>query len=722
MRDRMDNVCVIGAGTMGSGIAAHLANIGFSVTLLDRDQESVEAAFGRARAARPPHFYVSETASKVRLGSIQENLDWVSEADWVCEAVVEKLDIKRALFEAIEPVLRPDALISTNTSGLQIDLLKEGRSDDFRRRFFGSHFFNPPRYLKLLELIPTVETDPGVIADATQFFERLVARRVVVAKDTPGFIANRYGMWSMYLATHVAERLQLTIEEVDAITGPFLGRPKTGSFRLNDVVGLDIMEDIAHNLIERCPHDPETKWLAAPASLAWLKEKGWIGGKVGQGYYKKEAGQFLSFDLQAHGYREMVAADLPSLRDLGRLPLGERVRAALELRDPVGDYLREYLVPAMRYADAVKDEISHSVQDFDRVMKWGFGWDMGPFELIDAVGADAFGIESGTKFYQSGQILGFNGVYFPAPSEPEYRTMTDFPVLESYDDFNLRELGDGVMGIGITTKMGVVTPRLVSGLNSLLRTGGLDRVVISSEAATYSVGFDLKFFASRIEEQDWDGIDSAIAEFQELNMRLHKIRSVAAVFGFCLGGGFEIAAGCQAIVAAPETQIGLPEARVGLIPGGAGTPLMRLRSQDDLKLLVGAMKTLATGAMSANADDARALGFLQGGDVTCYHPDRLVSQAKMVAMSLEVVSRPDWRTVSGPFRGMVDQMHTDLKSKGDFSNYDSQINHAALGVFCSGSYEDAIQRERESFVALCKEGLTLARIKHMIETGKPLRN
>ncbi len=241
MLENCRQVCVIGAGTMGSGIAAHLANLGFAVTLLDMTPESTRTALDRAIHQRPPHFYVPGTAQTIRLGSIAENLAWVNEADWVCEAIVERLDAKRALFEAIEDHLRPDALISTNTSGLQIGLLNEGRSDNFKRRFLGTHFFNPPRYLKLLELIPTPETDPSVIADATRFLEEKVARRVVLAKDTPGFIANRFGMWSMIYAVHVAEKLGLTVEQVDHITGPFLGRPRSGSFRLNDLVGIDII-------------------------------------------------------------------------------------------------------------------------------------------------------------------------------------------------------------------------------------------------------------------------------------------------------------------------------------------------------------------------------------------------------------------------------------------------------------------------------------------------
>ncbi|MEZ5163149.1 MAG: 3-hydroxyacyl-CoA dehydrogenase NAD-binding domain-containing protein [Fimbriimonadaceae bacterium] len=402
------NVCVIGAGTMGSGIAAHLANIGFNVTLLEQTREHAEKAFARAKDVRPPHFYVKSTAEKIRLGGVDQDLEWIREADWVCEAIIEKLDAKKALFEKIEPLLKEDAFISTNTSGLQIGLLSEGRSESFRRRFLGTHFFNPPRYLKLLELIPTEETDPAVVQQMTEFLEKDVARRVVLAKDTPGFIANRYGMWSMIYTVHVAEKLGLSIEQVDAITGPFLGRPKSASFRLNDIVGLDIMVDIAQNLIERCPHDPQIPHLATPKSIASLIEKGWIGSKAGQGYYKKEGNQFVSYDMVTGAYRERLEPSLPSLDALARKPLGERLREGLQLRDEVGEFLRAYLIPTLQYAVALKEEISHNVRDFDRVMQWGFGWEAGPFEMIDAIGAEHLGIEA-KSFYSDGQIQDFAG-------------------------------------------------------------------------------------------------------------------------------------------------------------------------------------------------------------------------------------------------------------------------------------------------------------------------
>ena len=716
-------VCVLGAGTMGSGIAAHLTNIGFDVTLLDATAESARGAFERALAVRPPHFYLSGAADLIRLGSVESDLHLVSEADWVCEAIVEKLEAKRAMYQAIEPLLRPDAWVSTNTSGLQINLLKEGMGDAFRRKFLGTHFFNPPRHLKLLELIPTDETDPVVVAEMTKFLEHRVARRVVLAKDTPGFIANRFGMWSMFMAVHAAEKLGLTIEEVDAITGPFLGRPRSGSFRLNDLVGLDIMADIAANLVERCPHDPATKVLGLPRSHQVLLERGWTGNKAGQGYYRKEGKELVSFDLTTLAYRERQEPDLPALTELGKRPLAERIKEGLQSRDQVGEFLRTYLVPTLRYANDVKEEISHNVRDFDRVMKWGFGWEAGPFEMIDMVGHEALGLTS-RKFYEGAEVLGFGGAYFLPEPEPLFKPLTDFPVIQTWPKFVARDMGDGVIAISLTTKMGVYDPDVVRDLSTYLESGQTHRIVLTSEARSFSAGFDLKFFVEKMEAKEYGAIDDAIAAFQRLGLLLGRFSSVAAVWGHCLGGGFEMAASCSLIAASAETQIGLPEVRVGLIPGGGGTALMRTRCQNGgAKGLTEAVKTIATATVSDNADHARKLGFLRSDDVTVYHPDMLFTEAKRLALATQARGNSSWAQVEGPITGMVDRALKDLKSKGQLTDHDITLADLIKPVFGKAtSYEDALNKERAGFVAASKEGLSLARARHMVESGKPLRN
>lgn len=716
-------VCVIGAGTMGSGIAAHLANIGFEVTLLDATQMSVVDAFERARSARPPHFYTPETAQRIRLGNTTDHLSWIAEADWVIEAIVERPEAKRALYSALLPYLRPDAMISTNTSGLELSLLAAGMPDSFRARFVGTHFFNPPRYLKLLELIPTPETDPAMLAAMSEFLEMGVARRVVLAKDTPGFIANRYGMWCMFHAVHVAEKLGLSVEEVDAITGTFLGRPKSGSFRLNDIVGLDVMRDIASNLVDRCPNDPHIGVLQIPNSMIHLLARGWIGDKAGHGYYRREGKELLALDLRTYAYRNKQDVRFVSIPQLEHLPLAERLRQALTLRDEVGDYLRHYLVPALRYADYLKEEISHSVLDFDRVMEWGFGWQMGPFAMMDALGMTTPDGHPMAKNYLGGEQRGFDGAYVPMPSEPEYAAIRDFPVVSAKETYNIRDLGDGVTAICLTTKMGVISPAVVEDLIELLERHPVTRFVLTSEAKAYSAGFDLRFFVDAIAQQRWEGIDHALQRLQYLGELLEKRPCVAAVFGYCLGAGLELALSCSHIVAHPETQIGLPETRVGLIPGGRGLTLTRLNNQHNAKRLCEVAMTLTRGEIAPTPDHARVLGYLRPADVTVYHPDRLLTEAKRVALGAEPVARPIWANVAGPLVGMIDRELDQGTSRGDLTEYDATLGHKIKQMFArSTNYEDCLKRERIEFADLCGRALTLARIKHMLETNRPLRN
>ena len=715
-------VCVIGAGTMGSGIAAHLANLGFEVTLLDATQQSVTEAFEKAKVSKPPHFMLPETANEIRLGNTTDHLHWLREADWVCEAIVERTSAKRSLFARIEPLIRPDAFISTNTSGIQISVLGEGLSESFRRRLVGTHFFNPPRYLKLLELVPTAETDPEIVTTLTRFLEERVASRVVVAKDTPGFITNRYGMWCMYQAIHVAEKLQLSVEQVDLMTGTFLGRPKSASFRLNDIVGLDVMHDIASNLIERCPQDPYIQTLKSPNSLSVLLERHWIGEKTGRGYYRRQGKEFFSFDLTTLAYRQRMDPLLSSIKELERLPLGQRIAKGLELRDEVGEFLRHYLLPALKYANYLKEEVSHSVLDFDRVMEWGFGWSMGPFAILDAIGSQRIGLD-GEKFFIDNSVRQFDGSSLPVPRQPEYIRITETPLLESKQNFNIRDLGDGVKAVSLTTKMGVISPDTVEELISLLESQTLDRFVLTSEARSFSAGFDLNFFAKAIPEERWADIDHALARLQRLGELLQSSKVVAAIYGHVLGAGLEVSLSCPKIVALAETQIGLPESKVGLLPAGRGVTLMRLLNQQSAKRLAEVTLTLAIGQVATNSQEARVLGYLRSTDTTVFHPDRLLFEAKNAALTVEPKPLPDLQTMIGPLSGMIDRNMETAVQKGDFSSHDELIGQKLKAIFSKAtSYQECVTKERTEFIDLCTKALTVARINHMLENGKPLRN
>ncbi|MCC6402972.1 MAG: 3-hydroxyacyl-CoA dehydrogenase/enoyl-CoA hydratase family protein [Fimbriimonadaceae bacterium] len=710
-------VCVLGAGTMGSGIAAHLANLGFTVTLLDLDPSSAAEAFERAKRARPPHFYVPETADTVTLGGIGDLERHVEGSDWVCEAIIEKPDAKRELLARLEPCLPAGAFVSTNTSGLEIGMLAEGLGDDFKRRFLGTHFFNPPRHLKLLELIPTSETDPEIVTATTRFLEREVARRVVVAKDTPGFIANRYGMWCMYHAIHVAERLALSIEDVDELTGPLLGRPRSGSFRLNDLVGLDIMQDIAQNLVSRCTHDPHMETLEPPSSLDYLLEKGWIGNKTGQGYYRKENKDFFAFDLMNHGYRMTRKPDFPSLAAIAKLPLEERVKAALALQDDAGEFLRRYLIPALDYATYLGKEISHSPEDFDHVMMWGFGWEVGPFRLRDMLGAGE------SRYYSVKGVAGWDGKVHKASKPAEYRSVGDFKVVEEHEGFRVRSMEGGVRLLSTTTKLGVFSLPLIRSLTTWLQESKPGPIVLASEDRAFSAGFDLKFLLECSERSDWDALEQGLIDLQGLGLLLAEWPSVSAVTGYCLGGGFEMATSCAVMVASAEAQIALPEVKVGLIPGGGGTSLLRLRHQGSAKDLVEVALLLAQGTFSANAVEARKLGYLRETDLVSYHPDRLLEDARQAALTVEPRPLPEWESVAGPVIGMIEQALNDLRKKGDLTDHDLSVCEQTKAILGKAtSFEDALARERLAFRHLLAQGLTVARVRHMIETGKPLRN
>ncbi len=715
-----NTVCVIGAGTMGSGIAAHLANIGFNVTLLDLTTHSMHACFDRAKSAKPPHFFVKGTADKIRLGSIEENLDWVKGADWVCEAIVEKLDAKRSLYAKLEALVDEDALLSTNTSGLEISLLVKDRSDSFKRRFFGTHFFNPPRYLKLLELIESGFNSDEDSAAVLEFLEQRVARRVVPALDTPGFIANRYGMWSMYQATHIAEKLQLSPEQVDLITGPFLGRPRSGSFRLNDIVGLDIMQDIARNQMARCPEDPYIGTLVNPKSVDYLLSQGNIGDKAGKGFYDKIGRDFLTFDLITHAYRQRIEPNLPTVTDNLRKPLAERLKLGLAAKDEVGEFMRLYLLPALRYADYLKGSICHSIQGFDRVMQWGFGWEAGPFEMIDMIGS-ANVLGANKQYYSAaGQLKPDESDHFLIVKEPEFRSLADYPIVASHGLVDVRELGEGVQSIELRTKMGSVPPQGVEDLHTFLDINPEGRYVLASSTRAFSVGFDLKFFLDAIEREDWLAIENALERLQSLGEKLATRRVVAALHGYALGGGLELALSCPQLIALSDAQIGLPEAKVGLIPGGRGVTMMRQRCQDGPQMMRDTIAQMTSGYVASNAVEARQNGFLRSQDKVIFHPDMLITRAREMAKVVEPVAAPEWRQMPPFTAGMVDEK---LKETDGLTAYDvligEQLKHCMVK---STSYEDCVRLERERFLILCQRPETKARIAHMLETGKPLKN
>ncbi|MEO7454183.1 MAG: 3-hydroxyacyl-CoA dehydrogenase/enoyl-CoA hydratase family protein [Fimbriimonadales bacterium] len=718
------NVAVLGAGTMGSGIAAHLANLGFDVTLFDLTLESAEAGLERAKRIKPPHFFGNDALSRVKLAGLDGPLDAIREADWVCEAIIEKLDAKRELYAAIEPLLRPDAMISTNTSGLEIALLSEGLSDGFRRRFMGTHFFNPPRYLKLIELIPTKSTDTKEVSKMTAFLEDFVGRRVVLAKDTPGFIANRYGMWVLMQALHTAEKLNFASEAVDAITGPFIGRPKTGTYRLADLIGFDIMEDICGNLTRRCQEDPYTDVLRTPASTAKLIGQGWIGNKAGQGYYKKEGDQFLTYD--GGSYRPRVEPELAALKS--KAPFGERIRAALQGKDEVGEFLREHLPAVLHYATYVGPEVSYNVRDFDDVMRWGWGWSMGPFAMIDAIGYDALKphikstpLYEKTPFYGDGTALDLERLTSaPMKNDARFVTPSDFELVKEGEGWAIREDAMGGHIFEFRKKMGAIDSIVVRALLEFLQEKPDRRITLASTGPAFSVGYDLQHILTTAEAGEFEAMRGDLRELQQAGLALQKARSACAVHGYALGGGFELAMRCRTVVAYAEAMLGLPETLVGLVPAGGGAAEMRKRTNGDAKQIAAAAANLIAGRKFMAAG-ARKLEYLRGTDIIAVNPDSLLFNA----LHADRDERPhvSWTQAPPMVAGMIDTEIEKMRSTNEIGEYGAVIAGEIKHIFSKGASEaHAMEMEIESFLKLMGKPRTHLRIRHMLETGKPVNN
>ncbi len=721
-------VAVMGAGTMGSGIAAHLANLGFDVFLFDLTEQSVRECFERATRAKPPHFFDAESISRVTLCSIQNDLAKIAEADWVCEAIIENLDAKRSLYEKIAPHLRESAMISTNTSGLQIELLCEGRTESFRRRFLGTHFFNPPRYLKLIELIPTPHTDDACISRMTQFLEDRAGRRVVLAKDTPGFIANRYGMWALFQAIHTAEKLGYSIEMTDSITGSFLGRPNTAVFRLADLIGLDIMEDIADNLMTRCEADPRSSVLKSPSIIRSLSESGFVGNKSGHGFYKREGSDFLVYEPTTGTYRPRREETIPHLKDLLKLPISERLKSAFETRGEVGEIVRLHLAPSLAYAVELGGQISHSVEDFDRVMKWGWGWAHGPFELIDMIGWDLIAphaqgnaAPATTNYYVPGLHYSFDGAaHVSNKSDERFVAVSDLSIEKETDGWAIRSAGEYGYVFEFRTKANSITPALVEGLIEWLEAHPEEPITLANDSNSFSVGFDLKFFLQAAEEKQFTEVATVLERLQHCGSLLSRSKSCALVRGFVLGGGFELAAHCNTIVVQPESTLGLPEVLVGLIPAGGGTTLMRERTAPDRNSFVNAAVNIATG-QRYGMPEARTAHYLRSTDRALVNPDQGLHTA--LRARREPIPESDWTDANAAASGMIDQKIQELRKKSELTSYGYELAEEIRRIFVKPkSRDESLAMERESFLKLLGKPMTTDRIKHLLETGKPLHN
>ncbi len=745
MNDRLRSAAVLGAGTMGAQIAAHLANAGIPVLLLDVTAEAAAAGFRRALALKPDPFFVSDAAALVRTGSL-DDLTPLATMDWIIEAVVEDLAIKQGLATRIDAVRAPHAVVSSNTSGIPLATIAQGQSAGFRQHWVGTHFFNPPRYLRLVELIPTADTDPAVTARVQRWLDHVLGKGVVVAKDTPAFIANHLGVFGVVRLLESVADGSMTIEEVDAITGPATGRPKSATFRTVDIAGLDILAKVAADLSVRLPREEDRQAFVPPAFVGAMLERHLLGDKTGQGFYKKvrEAGstQILTIDLASFTYREKQGAHLPEL-DAARsiVDTGARIRALFLGTHKTGALLRRTLGPTLLYAARIANEIAHGIDDIDRAMRWGFGWDLGPFELWDAIGIDAVlsacGVSERPPILKGRDRFRDNRLPAAAPDLLILASARDRErVVRSNDGASLVDLDDGVLCVEFHSKMNAIGGDTIAMLHAGVQEAeaNYEALVVGNDGLHFSAGANLMLLLLEAQEGNWDEVDLMVRGFQGATMALKMagVPVVAAPGGLALGGGCEICLHGARVQAAAETYMGLVEVGVGLIPAGGGTKEMLLRQADART----AFETIGFGKVSTSGPDARRLGYLRDADGITMNRERLMTDAKTVALSLARTGyQPPMRrnaiAVGGPttFATLSLGVHLAWRA-GRLSDHDGVIGRKIAWILSGGDVPHAtsltedqlLELEREAFLSLCGEPKTQERIAYTLKTGKTLRN
>jgi 3-hydroxyacyl-CoA dehydrogenase len=771
---------VLGAGTMGAQVAAHLAGQGIEVALLDivppgASDRSVLArkALAGLRTLKPSPFHLPEHADAIRPGNFEDDWGALATADWVFEAVVEDLEIKRHLLARVAAAVGKAAVVTTNTSGLGITAMSSHLAPELRRRFLGTHFFNPPRYLKLLETIPGEETDAGILAAMEAFCEEVLGKAVVRCKDTPNFIGNRVGMYGMATTLRAMVDLDLTLEEVDALTGPAIGRPRSATFRTADIAGVDVVSKVAAHLHEAAAHDPERDIFRLPDFVARMVEKGWRGDKAGGGFYRKEGAAIRALDWRTLEYRERRKPKLPAVEAAqNTADLGARLQQLLSQKDKTGQFLWRVLSSTCLYAAACVPEISDDVVSVDHAMEWGYGWERGPFRVMDALGvasvaerARAEGrsvpalveklLASGSKrFYEveDGRETSFGPAgRAPVPVRP---AVVDLRVLKERGAVrkknagaSLVDLGDGVALVEFHSKMNALGADAIGMLTSAAREAPahFDALVIGNQGEHFSAGANLMLVLLAVQEGEWDELDLMIRRFQQANMALKyaDLPVVVAPFGLTLGGGTEISLHGHRVRASAETYMGLVEAGVGLVPGGGGTKEMALRALDHVAGVEGAdalpfvkraFELIAFARVSTSGAEARRL-FLTPADSISANPDRLIHEAKQVALGLSRAGhrrgrpRADvpalGRTAAAVFKAGIH----NARRGGQISEHDALVATKLAGILCGGdgpagvtSEQHLLDLEREAFLSLLGTRKTQERIQHMLKEGKPLRN
>jgi len=793
MKNQVHDVVVIGSGTMGAAIAAHLANAGVPSTVLDIVPKGARAGdkaarnkivtegLERAKKSRPASFFSSDQVALVKTGNLEDDFGTVSKADWVIEAIVEDLRIKQDLMARVDASRKPGSIISSNTSGIPLKDIAEGRSDDFRQHFLGTHFFNPPRYLKLLEVIPTADTLPGVVESISHFGEYRLGKGIVVCKDTPNFIGNRLAFGTGAFALDYILEHGYTVEEVDLITGPLIGRPKTATFRLMDLVGVDVWEHVGRNLAPRIPHDAlAERYVVAekPAALIHtMVEKGWLGNKSKIGFYKEVSANgtkdFWPLDLNTLEHTAPAKPSLDSIQAAkGVEDLGARLKLLLDGDDKAGALVRALTFQAFQYASSLIPEVADTPKALDDAMRWGFNHEAGYFEIWDRLGvremvaqmkADGYdpaawvdemlraGIDS---FYQTeghnkvGAYDVTKGRLVPISPQEGLVILREQKVISQNVGATLFDLGEGVACVEFHTKMNALDDDIFEMLRE-----GLDRVendfdglVVANEAENFSAGANLFFVVVAAQQGMWDALDAAARKLQNLNMRMRYFPKpvVLAPAGLALGGGAEITMHASRVVAAGELYIGQVEMGVGIIPAGGGTkeimrrvlnPPMRTDNAEAFPFLQRAFLQIGQGKVATSAEEARQMGILGAGDRVVMNRDHLLREARQEALHMAATGyhppAPEKIYAAGrDMRGAMQIGAFMLKAGQYISEYDNHIAGKLAHVLAGGelskptwvSEQYILDLEREAFLSLCGEEKTQARMWHTLQTGKPLRN
>ena len=801
MSYKINRVAVLGSGTMGAQIAAHCANAGVDVLLLDiapteltKQEESrgltleskqvrnriANAGLEAAKRIKPAAFFSPKLAGLITIGNFEDDLEKLAGVDWIIEAIVEKLDIKRDLLSRVERVRKATTIVSSNTSGIPIKAMAEGMSEGFRSHFLGTHFFNPPRYLKLLEIIPTSSTSPEVIAAVSDFCDRRLGKGIVFAKDTPNFIANRIATFSSLNAVRVMMEGGFSVEEVDAMTGPAVGRPKSASFRTTDIVGLDTALYVAENLYPAVPNDEKRDVLVPPDFMRDMVKRGWTGNKAGQGFYKKQKGEggkpeYHVLDYNTMEYKPAQKVRFPSLDAAKTIDdTAERIRTLVYGKDRVGEFLWKTMSANLIYTANRIPEIADDIVNIDNAVKWGFNHEFGTFELWDVIGVEksvARMREDGLEIPQLVQRLldsGKKSFYENREGRTHYFDIasTDYKevparsgvlilkslkertaVIKKNASASLIDIGDGVACLEFHSKMNAIGADTISMMNYSVKEVGenFEALVIGNQSENFSVGANIMLLLLGIQEGEWDEIGMSVRQFQNANMNLRYSPKpvVVAPQGMALGGGCEITIHGDKARAASEAYIGLVEVGVGLIPGGGGVKEMVLRAVEDatpdedlFSRIRKVSETIAMARVSTSAVQARELGFLRETDPITMNRDRLIEDAKQTALALvregytQSHPRTDIPVLGEPALSTI-KLAVHMMVRGGFiSEYDAHVAKKLAYIITGGdlshrtlvSEQYLLDLEREGFVSLCGERKTQERIQHMLKTGKPLRN